>query len=345
MKNKANNMKKILLIIGFLLTSQSFSAPPAIAYCAADKVNFNGDNNCISTCSAIAESSVRLASGESGACTGQASYSEFDLYEIALGRDSAGSEPLCTIWSGDATISTASTLPGTSENFGIIDLSTCPSGSYDVVHLTASRFNKYAGFTKFPDSSGSIVRTTSTFANDTAGYENLDDWLESSTSHSDDTKGYVRPSTGWTAVYNKLSSTPSAENLNGETDKTMLLDWVKIMKVGDTAGTDLPGWFCDGVDSDSTSMCTRAVGADKLEYRSKQEIGYLEGFPLIIADGDVTLSAFDISYTSSVRGDTEEAGVLFLWHNDGGTLKYLGSRPHDDGLYITFGTPQPNGGL
>ncbi len=36
---------------------------------------------------------------------------------------------------------------------------------------------------------------------------------------------------------------------------------------------------------------------------------------------------------------TNEMGVKFLWHNDGGTLKYLGAYPAETGLYINIGTP------
>jgi hypothetical protein len=326
-------MKKFLLIMGVLFASQA-SAITAPAFCSGDNLDMQSDGNCFTTCSAVAEfPAAQLETGKTGICVGQATHNEFSLYQIALGQESI-KEPLCTIWSGDFTVFNSKIAKGSPKNAGVMDLSSCSKGEYDVVFLTASRYEKYAGNTVFPDGSGSIVRTTSTFASDDeTDYKELDAWLESSTSHSDDTKGYVRPSTGWNSPFNKLASTPSAANLNGETDKTMLYDWVKIMTVGDTDVRE--GWACgDSYD------CERAVGEDKRENLAGFEEGITEGLPLIIADGDVTLSAFDISYTSSVRGSTEEAGTMFLWHNDGGTLKYLGSRPHDDGLYITFGTPQ-----
>ena len=73
------------------------------------------------------------------------------------------------------------------------------------------------------------------------------------------------------------------------------------------------------------------------------ETTIVEGLPLTIADGDATLSSLDIGYNSladSARSGTEEAGINVLWHNDGTTLRYLGIRPYDDGLYIKVGKTQ-----
>lgn len=329
-------MKRILLLIGFLFTFQSFAAAPINTFCSDGDLNMTGDNSCISTCSAISASSVRLSSGESGFCRGQSSLQKITLYKIALGRESSGNEPICTIWNGEYVVSTSSKEAGTSSNAGIIDLSSCPSGSYDVVHLTASRFQDYAGDTIFPDGSGDVVRTTSTFANDSADYETVSDWRETSISHSDDSKGYVRPP-GYSNVFNKLASAPSVVNLTGSTNVTMRYDWIKAIKASDTG--ERFDWFCDG-----ESMCNRDVGPDKIESRIRHtETTVLEGLPLNIKNGDVTLSTFDIGYystSSASRSGTEELGMRVLWHNDGGTLKYLGAKPHDDGLYIKFGIPR-----
>jgi len=330
-------MKKTLLTVGILFTTQSFAAAPAITYCSSANLNFNGANSCTSTCSAISGSAVRLGSGTSGFCIGQSSYNEFNLYKIALGRETAGNEPICTIWTGNTIVSTADKLPGTSENSGAIDLSSCSSGSYDTIHLTSSNFQKYAGHTRFPDGSGNIVRTASAFANDNTDYTTIANWRETSTSHSNDALGYVRPSTGWNSVYNKLASAPSSTDLAGDTNRIMLFDWMKITKAGDTG--ERTGWLCDG-----ESVCSRAAGENQYETRIRHtETMVVEGLPLTITDGDDTLSSLDVGYNSlasSARSGTEEVGINFLWHNDSGTLKYLGTRPFDDGLYVTIGTPQ-----
>ena len=47
----------------------------------------------------------------------------------------------------------------------------------------------------------------------------------------------------------------------------------------------------------------------------------------------------DLSYYALKPGTNEEAGIKFLWANDGGTLKYVGTRGAEDGLIITFGKP------
>jgi len=326
-------MKRVLLIIGVLFTSQSFAAEPTNTFCSSANLNFNGANSCISTCSAISASAVRLSSGSSGFCRGQSSLQKFTLYKIALGRESSGNEPICTIWDGEYIVSTDSKAVGASDNAGVIDLSSCPSGSYDVVYLTSSRFQEYAGDTIFPNGSGDVVRTTSAFANDSADYTTVSDWQEESTSHSDDSKGYVKVS-GWSNNYNKLASTPSATDLVNSTNVTMLYDWMKAMKSGDSG--ERTGWFCDG-----ESFCDRMVGSNRESRIRDTETTIVEGLPLNIKDGDVTLSTLDIGYYStssaSVSG-TEELGIKVKWHNDGGTLKYLGTKPHDDGVYIKFGT-------
>lgn len=329
-------MKRILLVINILFASQSFAAAPTNTFCSSGDLNFTGANNCISTCSALSASAERLSSGASGFCRGQSSLQKFTLYKIALGRESSGNEPLCTIWNGETVVTTSSNEAGSSNNSGIIDLSSCPSGTYDVVHITSSRFQDYAGDTIFPDGSGDVVRTTSAFANDSADYTTVADWRETSTSHSDDSKGYVRPASSWSNVFNKLASAPSATNLTNSTNVTMRYDWLKAMKAGDSV--ERSGWLCDG-----ESFCERAVGSDKRESRIRHtETTIVEGLPLTIKDGDVTLDSLDIGYystSSASRSGTEELGMRVLWYNDGGTLKYLGTKPHDDGSYIKFGIP------
>jgi len=326
-------MKRTLLIIGFLFTYQSFAAAPTNTFCSSGDLNFTGANSCISTCSALSASNVRLSNGSSGFCRGQSSLQKFTLYKIALGRESSGNEPICTIWDGEYVVSTSSKIAGSSSNAGVIDLSSCPSGSYDVVFLTSSRFQEYAGDTIFPNGSGGIVRTTNTFANDSADYTTVSDWQEESISYTDDSKGYVKVP-GMSNNYNKLASSPSATDLVSSSNTTMLYDWMKAMKDGDSG--ERSDWFCDG-----ESFCDRMVGSNRESRIRDTETTIVEGLPLNIKDGDVTLSTLDIGYYStasaSVSG-TEELGMRVVWHNDGGTLKYLGTKPHDDGLYIKFGT-------
>ena len=47
----------------------------------------------------------------------------------------------------------------------------------------------------------------------------------------------------------------------------------------------------------------------------------------------------DLSYYALKPGTYVDAGIKFLWMNDGVTLKYIGARGAEDGLIITFGKP------
>jgi len=330
-------MNKILLIISALFVSQTYAAAPT--FCSDSDLNMTGSNSCLSTCSAVAaKAGAQLSSGSSGFCIGQSSYNKITLYELALGRESSDG-PLCTIWSGDLDIITSNYAVGTSKDGGIIDISSCPSGVYDVLFLTTKRFEEYAGSTVFPDGSGKKVRTTSAFANDSSDYSVVADWRETSTSHSDDSLGYVRPTSGWNTVYKKLASTPSATDLTSSSDVKMTFDWGKQM-ISANDSSIRSGWYCDGVDS----FCEKVVATDtnKSLLRIRHtETTVVEGLPLTISEGDATLSSFDLAYhsTSANRGGTDELGLKVLWHNDGGTLKYLGVYPGESGLYLAIGQP------
>jgi hypothetical protein len=221
-----------------------------------------------------------------------------------------------------------------------MDLSSCSKGEYDVVFLTASRYEKYAGNTVFPDGSGNIIRTTSKFANDNVNYDPISGWGEASKTYSDDALGYVIES----GVYNKTASTPSSDDLSSASDTIANYDWAKSMISGGNT-TALVGWYCDGnADTGLDSLCERAIDNDKLQSRiRKTETLVVEGLPLTIGNGDTTLD-FDINYNStSSRGDNDELGLKVLWHNDGGTLKYLGIKPGESEMYISIGEPRPLG--
>ncbi len=48
--------------------------------------------------------------------------------------------------------------------------------------------------------------------------------------------------------------------------------------------------------------------------------------PLIVNDENSCSVPLDLSYYAVKPGTYEEAGLKFLWANDGGTLKYIGAR-------------------
>jgi hypothetical protein len=91
-------MKRILLIIGVLFTSQSFAAEPT--FCSSPTMANQG--GCTSTCAAIAAaSSYTLAAGSYATCEGKITKKKVDVRKIELGKTEIGNESRCTIWEGD----------------------------------------------------------------------------------------------------------------------------------------------------------------------------------------------------------------------------------------------------
>ena len=239
-------------------------------------------------------------------------------------------------------VSMKDNAPGAKATGGVIDLTKCANGSYDTLHIIMSRFTEFAGNTVFPDATGTgsspvMVRTTTAFGNSTdAGeYDTLSDWLETSTSHSDDTKEYVRPTSSWNTVYKKLASAPSATNLSGSSDFPMFYDELKGARINDTGVVS--GWYCE-----SAALCYRKNPVDEreIEMRLTSAVDVLVGMPITITEDNGCTVDVTPDFYAGNRSGTEELGVKFLWRNDSGTLKYLGAYPGENGLYITVGSPR-----
>jgi len=336
-------MKKILMVVSLLSLYNTANAQNMPSFCGAADLNMTPSNEiCLTSCKAVAApsgSARRLGTNQSGFCIGQASKNIITVYEVALGRESSGNEPLCKIWEGSMVVDRGGKMAGQSNSGGGRNsLTSCPAGTYDVAFVTVSRYEEFAGSTVFPDGSGKVVRTTSAFANDNASADDVNSWLETSVNHSDNSKGYVRPSTSWNNVYNKLAASPSAADLTATGEATMRHDWWKqILISGDDSVR--PGWVCE---DGQLSMCNRLVAGNKIQMRVKSDSDAVVGLP-ISKTNELELSKLDVSYYSSNRpSENEQYGLKVLWRNDAGTLKYVGVYPGESGLMLTFGQPVGN---
>lgn len=316
----------------------TFSAD-SLPDCVGNQLSMNGDNEltCVSTCTAIANYPAKqLSSNSSGFCVGDATQSKFTLYEVKLGV-SGQAEATCNLWSGNFLVDKAQYATGQEIDAGGT-FNYCSPGTYDVVYVTTSRNETFAGSATFPDGSGKIAKTTTIFASDSDSYANLATWLEDSTSHSDDTLPYVRPSNTWNTAYKKLSSSPSATDLASSSAAEMTFDWAK-MQVINKSIDPLSGWYCE---SGSTDVCERINSA-----------GYLEGRYLSTVDG-ISFPSGGLVVTDTIQPNwnlsyfglntSTERGLRFLWHHDGTSLKYLGANPGESGLEITISTIEISGG-
>jgi len=328
-------MKKFLVTFIFILFGPAVYAdltPPS--FCDIGSESMTG-GSCFSTCSAVsANSSAHLGAGSSGVCIAQASYRKFTVYSLAIGSESSGNESLCEIWSGALEIQTAGQSIASQIGGGAIDLTSCPAGTYDVLFLTSSRFWEFELETVYPDGSGKELKSTSTFAapNTSADYAATSTFVEVSASHSDDTKGYVRPSAGFSNIYMKLGNAPISTDLASNNASRMYYDWAKAFAFyGSTSFRS--GWYCDGSDN----VCDRVnpSNSDHTDLRLTADAGIIDGLPFTLTGDEETLD-FEISYHSANRGNNEELGTEVAFVNDGGTIKAIGVKPGESGAYGTI---------
>jgi len=323
-------------VVTALLSSFAFSAAEEPVFCSGADINMSGSNDCISTCSAVAgRSGSQLSSGSDGMCHGTATYRKFSIYSIGLGQHSLGTnEAVCEIFDGVAEV-TSSGQQATFAGGSAIDLTSCPPGTYDLIFITSSRYEAFQAETVFPDGSGNVIKTTSAFANPNTAdaFSNQSLYTETGTNYSDNTKGYMRPSVGYSNIYLKLGTTPVSTDMTSSSASTMLYDWMKSLGTGSTLIRS--GWYCEDI-----TVCDRVNqnNADRIDSVWNSDVDILEGLPLEIPEGSSTLP-ITISYFSTSRDNNEELGARFVWVNDGGTFKALGVNPGDAGMYIVVGDP------
>lgn len=324
-----------VLVVSFLSTFVSnVFAVASLPDCSGGDLSMQGANasSCISTCSAVADyPAAQLSTGSSGFCAGNATQSKFNVYKVQLGVSTAA-EPTCELWSGNFEMNKASYAVSDSVSPGG-SYQNCTDGAYNTVFVTIEKKETFSGSAEFPDGSGKIAKTTSAFATDSIStYTDSSTFLETSTSHTDSSLPYVRPSSGWNTIYKKLSSAPSDSNLSSSSESSMVYDWSKVYAEGGHDTSVFSGWYCE--DS-SGNFCEKVDSDGRLIMRMTKD---LDGISFPTSTGihitQENQAAWNLSYYG--LNTNKERGAIFLWRNDGGTLKYLGVKPGDSGIQMTI---------
>jgi len=342
-------MKRVLLTIGVLFTSQSFAAAPV--FCSSPTMAYQSD--CTSTCSAIAAAKSYSMDFDSYYwCEGQSTKKTVDIRKIELGKTEIGNESRCTIWEGNDINFDLSAVTGDLSSKNPITLKNCTAGvTYDAVYVTLGRYEKMAGYSVFPDGTEKIVRTTSVFSGKDTGHTNLtslNTWRD--TGLTDDTLQYTIPNSGSPGkIFKKIVTTASNDNLDSSSNVVMYWDALKAAHSTHSDAVIRPGFYChpnnlsDPNDSDPND-CFAAVGDDK--YVSI--VPDVSGLPITLKTGDETLNITYTRYKSN-RGTNKDKGLEFMWYKTslatGGVLKYAGARSTDDGGYLEISNVRSNDGL
>ena len=321
-------MKKILLVIGALFTSQVFSLEPS--FCSNPTMSYQ--SGCTSTCAAIAASgNFTMSSNNYGVCMGKATRKILDVRKIDLGRLEVGNESRCNIWEGDdMKIDEASDLAKLTSNYPIL-LSKCSVGTtYDALYITLGRYEENAGEAVFPDGSGKKVRTTSTYSGKDSAHTNylsVASWRDIGTTNP--TMSYMIPnSTSPAWVHKKLNAIPSDVDLTTSTNETMIWDRLKSMHSTYTNTVARPGYLCfSNPDGSGLDVNDCVLNNNDDTYTTIVPGEFLPGLPLTLKSTDEKLD-FEYIVLKTVRGGLNKFhGTQFIWYMDGSILKYVGIQP------------------
>jgi len=325
-------MKRVLLTIGVLFTSQSFAAAPV--FCSSPTMAYQ--SGCTSTCAAIAAAgSYELAAGSYATCEGKITKKMVDVRKIELGKTEIGNESRCTIWEGDDLQFDLSGNNGDFSSKYPIVLSKCVVGTtYDALYAVVGKYEEITGESVFPDGTGKKMRTTSTFGAKDTGHDNTTaNWLDSGPaldSGFDDTSKYYTYPPGWSGwAYKKLGTKASDTDLSSASNEVMYWDEYKTSHSGNTDTTTRPGYNCSPSDSNE---CYASVSGQDDWYATS--ISSMVGLPVTLKEGDETLNLKWIKY-SPIRGENQHKGLEVLWYKDAlGVLKYAGIGSSSDGGYL-----------
>jgi hypothetical protein len=337
-------MKRVLLTIGVLFTSQSFAAAPV--FCSSPTMAYQ--SGCTSTCAAIAAAgSYELAAGSYATCEGKITKKMVDVRKIELGKTEIGNESRCTIWEGDDLQFDLSGNNGDFSSKYPIVLSKCVVGTtYDALYAVVGKYEEITGESVFPDGTGKKMRTTSTFGAKDTGHDNTTaNWLDSGPaldSGFDDTSKYYTYPPGWSGwAYKKLGTKASDTDLSSASNEVMYWDEYKTSHSGNTDTTTRPGYNCSPSDSNE---CYASVSGHDDQYAGVIPSSNIQGLPITLKESDETLDLEWVRF-SPVRGVNQYKGLEVLWHNDSGTLKYVGIGSSSDGGYLEISNVRSNEGL
>jgi len=357
-------MKKFLylFLILFTYSNNVISAPNSLeSFCTSDNKGWNLDS-CITSCPSIkvdGDYVSSLSDGAVGFCYGQATVYKERFYKLTLGVSNDATEK-CTIFDGSLIIDSGTANPNQEITNGDLDFSTCRNGvTYDTLYITSNQIKEFAGSTTYPDSSGSIARTTNycNVETDTDMDSDLT-WLDimASGSYTDANLCHIRPSQGWNTSWIKAASEPTSFDYTSSSPViTQWDEWKSIFLnslqlVGgqyddiDTAQTDNEGFYKE-YDSD-TGDFSNSVGnlysngnwqSGKIITKLTTSSGILDIFSGQPFDKNAEHSAEISIYAKNRNADiNKEYGLRFYFLRDGSSAKFIGTNPSNTGLYISI---------
>jgi hypothetical protein len=310
-----------------------------------------GTNTCTTKCSDLKvdgtgyprgelSTGVPGARGLFGYCAGSATYSPLEIYKIVLGTAKGGfnGTDKCTIFEGKIVTDFAAVTTGQTVGRGEVKTNSCDKEAiYDRLYFYIKRMQSFAGYTVFPDNSGTIARTTSACANaDTASTVSDTLWLDVTNNATPDawtspTKCWGKPN-GWhTTGVIKADKTNLLTSISNSKDAIVTYDDFKLIYLG-LNGTDSDGFYKDfdgyvGVKVDTD--------VNKNIYVIKNGADLISGLPLTFNKANKKLS-IEISYYSAKRNANETIGTAFLFHKNGSNAELVGFLPGENGLFIKF---------
>ena len=354
-------MNKAIYLFLIFFTLNAGGAPTSLeSFCTSSDKGWNLDS-CITSCSSITVDGSytnSLSDGAVGFCYGQATVYKEWIYKLTLGVSSDTTEK-CTIFDGTLVIDSGTANPGEEITSGELDFSACRDGiTYDVLYITSNQIKEYAGETSYPDSSGSIAKTTSYCATDSDTSMDADlAWVDvmSGGSYSDSNLCHIRQSITWNTASIKAAASPTTTDYSSTSTSTIQWDEWKSTFLNslsnsggayddaNTAQTDSEGYYKE-YDSDTGDFSTSVgnvysnnANSGKIITKLTTSSGIVDIFGGQPFDKNVEHSA-EISIYAKNRnsGDSNEYGLRFDFLRDGTTAKFVGTSPANTGLYITI---------
>jgi hypothetical protein len=350
-------MKNISVFL-IALCSTTIFAQETLNFCTESTTGWNKDD-CIASCSQLRVDGV-YGSGETlpdnsdGFCFGNATSLQYNIHKIAIGTSSG---IMCNIFTGYLTLDLGRSTPGSTIRQSALNYSDCPAGTYDRVFVTTDRITKYTAETIFPDGSGKLAKTTSTFATDNLAGNVTDlSWMENmsggtyASSGANSSKGYSRPGTSWNTAFKKVGSTPNASGItdvaaenNFDEWRTMYLNSLR-RNGGNFDTSSVPNtdgdFYCETGDTgEDKNVCIKLDGNPSQvtwRFQNTSDDIIVGGLPLSL-DKSKSIPLVQFSYHSAKRGiAAQEYGARFYFRRNGSNAVFLGTNVSENGLYITI---------
>ena len=327
------------------ILTKSGNAQERISFCST----YNG--SCKFSCGDFTADNIitSVTSGNTGTCVGRATKYQITIRKLELGTSSGynatGKNARCEIFSGTLITDIGFASPGQVLSNKPLKFNKCKEVVYDRIYVTWDRKFIFAANASFPTF---VARTTSSCASDSLNLSvTAFGWFDSNKNNSG-TNCYVRstsqPNSSDVFIKTKVSSLGVAadyssmtSNVDNDYDdfKSVFLDAVG----GDTSAT------ANFLEKDSTFY--DPGGLDGYEGEKIDSTDSSREIMVLIKGSDViTGNGFGAKFDKAKQhslvinyyagNQTKGFGARFLFVNDGGTIKIMGARPDDNGMYITY---------